>query len=334
MGAVKGGWVYEHSMLLHGSDEEMLGAVVPFLREGIRSGQGVVVCCRPDTTRLVQRELGPGGHSMMYLDYQDTFSTPIGAVAAYQMLVDEYLSVGAERVRVIAEAVYDRTPDEHVEWARYEAVANRAMELYPVSAICLYDRRRTPADLLALGLLTHPTLVTGTRQQDNPDYVLPAEFLRRMNEPAPDPLEAKRPDLEVTGVSDLDRLRAELERCLFQTTHMPNEAADLVLAANEVTTNALRHGRPPVHVRLWVTADRCVCTVSDHGPGIRDPFAGYIWPGALSRPPTHGMGLWLARRLCDRVDVIETPEGCTVRLIIHCGHPASRTAAGPAPTSG
>lgn len=309
-------------MLVHGSDEELLHSVVPFLRDGLSAGDGVLVCCRPATAGLVQRGLGdrPG---ISYLGYEQTYSTPVGAVAAYQERVDSLLLGGVERVRVVAEAVYDRSADERVEWARYEAVANRAMEPYPVSAVCLYDTRLVPGDLLALGRLAHPLLVSGTNCSDNPDYVEPARFLRQTNEAVPDPTERQLPDLDIGKVAQPAELRRQLELCLFQTMHMAREAADLILAVNEVTTNALRHGRPPVRIRLWVRSDRCVCTISDCGPGIRDPFAGYIWPGTLSPLPTHGMGLWLARRLCDRVDIVNSPEGCTVRLIVHRGKPAA-----------
>ena len=56
-----------------------------------------------------------------------------------------------------------------------------------------------------------------------------------------------------------------------------------------------------------------VCTISDRGTGWGDPFSGYL--------PAHGfdlshggMGLWLARKLWDHVDVLPGADGLTVRL--------------------
>lgn len=319
MGATRPRTAFSHHLLLHDSDDELLGTVVPFLRAGVRAGQGVVVCCRARATGLLRAELGTDG-PVVYLDYDETYSTPIATIATYQQLIDQHLAAGTDHVRVAAEAVYDRAPDQRVEWSRYEAVANHAMEPYPVSAVCLYDTRWIPTDMLEAGRCTHPTLITGAIRSDNPDYIDPGEFLRRTNQPPPEPLEQEPPDLEMRGVTDLDELRLQLEVCLFRTTHMAHEATDVVLAANEVTTNAIRHGRPPVTFRLWVQPDRCVCTVTDGGTGIDDPFAGYIWPGSLSTLATHGMGLWLARRLCDRVDIFHGHEGFTVRLTIKRGH--------------
>jgi anti-sigma regulatory factor (Ser/Thr protein kinase) len=88
--------------------------------------------------------------------------------------------------------------------------------------------------------------------------------------------------------------------------------SEFVFTANEAATNALRHGRPPVGVRAWVTPSRVLCAVTDHGSGIDDLFAGYM--PAHSDPARGGLGLWLARRLCDHVTLRRAAEGFTVRL--------------------
>jgi anti-sigma regulatory factor (Ser/Thr protein kinase) len=80
-----------------------------------------------------------------------------------------------------------------------------------------------------------------------------------------------------------------------------------------MTTNALRHGRPPVDLRLWADADRLVCTVTDRGAGLQDPFIGY-GPAHGDDLSLGGMGLWLARQLCDHVDITRTGDGVRVRL--------------------
>jgi anti-sigma regulatory factor (Ser/Thr protein kinase) len=68
-----------------------------------------------------------------------------------------------------------------------------------------------------------------------------------------------------------------------------------------------------VRLRLWGSADRVVCTISDRGPGMDDPFAGY-GPAHGTDLSRGGMGLWLARQLCDHVDVVDNGAGLTVRL--------------------
>lgn len=56
-----------------------------------------------------------------------------------------------------------------------------------------------------------------------------------------------------------------------------------------------------------------ICTITDSGTTFDNPLAGFI--------PAHGfdlgrggMGLWLARKLFDHVDLFPGPTGFTVRL--------------------
>ena len=48
------------------------------------------------------------------------------------------------------------------------------------------------------------------------------------------------------------------------------------MAVHEVASNGLRHGEPPVTVRVWLGPGRVVCTVTDRGHGFDDPFTGYL----------------------------------------------------------
>src|SRR3712207_5324398 len=115
-------------------------------------------------------------------------------------------------------------------------------------------------------------------------------------------------------LSDFVGLRHTVGQHLAALGGTPDAMDDLHLAIDEMSANAVRHGRPPVQLRLWASADRVVCTISDHGPGMDDPFAGY-GPAHGSDLSRGGMGLWLARQLCDHVDVIDDGgAGLTVRL--------------------
>ena len=135
--------------------------------------------------------------------------------------------------------------------------------------------------------------------------------------PGPDPLEASRPTLEVADVVSLRDLRRALAASLADGPLDPDEAGDLVLAIDEVVSNAAEHGVPPVDVRLWVTEQRVLCVVADRGPGFDEPLAGY-GPAHGADLSVGGMGLWLARRAVDRMTTapLENGDGCVVRLVI------------------
>ncbi len=111
-------------------------------------------------------------------------------------------------------------------------------------------------------------------------------------------------------------------RSLVEAAHPQGAVGSgFVVAVAEVMANAFRHGRPPLHVRLWAATSRLLCTVTDEGPGADLLFAGYS-RGGLDDERTRA-GLWLARQSCDRLDAYRTPDGFTVRL-------SSRVPAAPA----
>jgi anti-sigma regulatory factor (Ser/Thr protein kinase) len=91
----------------------------------------------------------------------------------------------------------------------------------------------------------------------------------------------------------------------------PDRVAGAVLAAHEVAMNALTHGLGHGAVRVWTTSGELVCEVEDHGPGLSDPLMGSERPDN-GRP--HGRGLWIARQLCDRLEIESAPGSTFVRL--------------------
>ncbi len=85
-----------------------------------------------------------------------------------------------------------------------------------------------------------------------------------------------------------------------------------VVAVNEITTNAVRHGGGSGQVSLWLDGDRVYCRVVDRGPGIpldRRRTDARPAPDALG-----GRGLWLARQGCESMTVDATPAGTRVTL--------------------
>ncbi|MCT2276781.1 ATP-binding protein [Micromonospora chalcea] len=88
---------------------------------------------------------------------------------------------------------------------------------------------------------------------------------------------------------------------------------DFVLAVNELTTNAIRHGGGQGHLLLHHDTDHLTCQVSDHGPGTNTP------PPAHPPNPTHPghRGLWLAHRLTGGLVLNTTATGLTATITTH-----------------
>jgi|SRR3954453_6839317 anti-sigma regulatory factor (Ser/Thr protein kinase) len=109
------------------------------------------------------------------------------------------------------------------------------------------------------------------------------------------------------------RLRHTVRDLLGTVDGPPEVLEDFLMAVDEMTSNAVRHGTPPAGLRLWIAPGRLVCTIRDSGHGLDDPFAGY-GPAHGEDLSNGGMGLWLARQLCDHVAIRRDERGVSVRL--------------------
>lgn len=110
---------------------------------------------------------------------------------------------------------------------------------------------------------------------------------------------------------DLRELRAAVAQRAAAAGLPAKRADDLVLAAHEVAANAHLHGGGSAELRTWTDAGEFLCEVADRGCGMSDPQAGTTPPA-----PTQigGRGLWLARQLCDRVQIRTGADGTVVLL--------------------
>ncbi|WP_100501646.1 sensor histidine kinase [Geodermatophilus chilensis] len=303
---------YRHDALFFSSPDELAVATVPFIREGLAAGDAVVVAASPATADVV-RQAVDGDERVRVVERGASYArrTP-AAVTEFRRLADELSAAGAPRIRVVGETDFGRTEREWLEWQRYEAVVNDALGPWPLWGLCVFDTTRLPEPVLESVARTHPTVVVGRTRTPNPRFVDPAGYLRGLPVPV-EPLQATLPRLAVDDVADPIALRHAVAAELAAVGGPREAVEDFLLAVDETTSNAVRHGGPPVGLRLWTSADRVVCSVTDHGPGLDDPFAGY-GPAHGEDLSRGGMGVWLARQLCDHVDISSGPDGVTVRL--------------------
>jgi serine/threonine-protein kinase RsbW len=97
----------------------------------------------------------------------------------------------------------------------------------------------------------------------------------------------------LNSARELRELRSSLYTALTGKPELDGRLDDvpekMVLVATELATNALRHGRPPTVVRLFLDGDEFILDVADNDPEILPEFAE-------SRPPgAGGLGLRLAQ---------------------------------------
>ncbi len=302
-----------HAAAVVGSDDELLASCLPFLEEGLAAGDTTVLALPPETAELIGAGLGQSAGAVENhprIALLDTRAPD--AITVTRRLIERARGSGSGWLRVVGAVQFGPQPRTWREGCRYEAARNVLLAGEPLTGLCLYDSRILPPEVLDSARATHPDLVVGGTRHASPDFDDPTAYLRRLSVPR-EPVEETPPVLAISEATRLADLRHRLGAVLTAHVHDPDLAGDLHLAVSEVASNAFRHGVPPVSARVWAGPDQVICEITDRGVGFSDPLAGF--------QPAHGpdlgrggMGLWLARKLFDHVDLLPGPDGLTVRL--------------------
>jgi anti-sigma regulatory factor (Ser/Thr protein kinase) len=308
-GAGAGHHGYLHEAVYYRSAEELLAVAVPFLLDGVAAGEPTVLSFGERNAALLRRAL-PADSGVLFLTGGDVYARPAAAIRRYREMLAGYVAAGAGQIRILGELPTSALGVTWDWWARYESAINHAYDEFPLWSLCAYDLRRTPHAVLDDVARTHPRCLTPDgRHVPSATYTEPMTYLRE-NRPVPaDPLQATPPHVELT-----DPTAAQARAAVYAADRgaLPgDDVDDLVVAVSETVTNALRHGRPPVRLRLWAGPDRIVTTVSDGGDGPKDPFAGLLPTGDGTQG---GLGLWIAHQSCNHVTSMRGPGGYTLRL--------------------
>jgi anti-sigma regulatory factor (Ser/Thr protein kinase) len=114
---------------------------------------------------------------------------------------------------------------------------------------------------------------------------------------------------------DLYSLRAAVSAHASALGGKQEQVETLVIVASELATNAIVHGGGAGRLQLWSLDGQLLLRVTDRGPGIADPNRA----GRTAREPSAlgGRGLWIARQLCDEVDIASGPSGSAVTVTVH-----------------
>ena len=112
--------------------------------------------------------------------------------------------------------------------------------------------------------------------------------------------------------TSLAALRGELARCGAANGLADPELPNVVLAINEITTNAVRYAGGHGQLQVWRFDSSLFCQIADHGPGIP---RRHLDESHRSRPGyIGGHGLWLARQIADSLAVETDKTGTRVLL--------------------
>jgi anti-sigma regulatory factor (Ser/Thr protein kinase) len=302
-------------------DPEVLGAaLVPQLARAAAGGHAVTVALDDATAAVVRAGLAEDALAEVeFLDPARPAHSDAFQLAARRATA----AAAAARVGIASFVVTQNQPQlglPDAYWLRLEAALDEALRGLPVTLLCAYraavrvaTNGHTPPDAMpAAYRATHPEL-TGVAELDhgvaNAAHRDPLDVVRGLPAApvAPAPRGAQRWAFDA---AQLGRLRRELTVAVAASGLEAQAGEDLVYAASEVATNAVEHGGGDGQLWCWVADGEAVCLVADAGR-IREPFPGVV-PPPLDQD--RGRGLWLARALCDDVDVAVDDAGTRIRL--------------------
>ena len=301
-----------HQALIYHSDQGFLDVALPFVEEGICLEEPTLVAVQGRNVDNLREALGGEPAGVRLLSVEQWYETSARTRDKFAAWAGERVhgDGGTGRVRLIGEPPWALGHEAQIrDWARNESVVNVAFEGMPVTFICPYDARALPEDVLDHALSTHPEIVEASGWSSSGEYEDPAEFCRRLSSSMQIPAGTPVGEVEFT-IDDLPLLRRLVVAAATEAGLPPARTEELTLAVNEIATNAVLHGRPPATLRIWSAEDELLCEVSDAGVGIEDELAGQLRPAPRGRG---GRGLWLARLLCDAVEIHNDP-GCVVAL--------------------
>lgn len=308
-----GGTTLVHQALVYSGEREFFGTVVPFLRAGLTGEDVVLVAAASPLLDEVRRALGPAGEPVLFIDAAEWYRHPVRTIAAY---ADFLRAHEPRRVRALADMSWARWSRlETREWMRYEAVVNAAFGMSRAHALCAYDRNTAAPDLIAEVRRTHRELLEGGRPRRNGDYTDPRRLFTELDaelDRAPLPLPPVFDTISIES-ADLHDVRAFVAARAARHGLPDGALSGLLVAVTELATNAVKHGTPPMAVRLWTEGGDLVCDVADSGLWWPRPAAtlGFVPPESAA---AGGFGLWGVRMLADGVQIRAGWDGTVVRL--------------------
>lgn len=313
MGAVswqtsRRGTGFDHQAVFYRGLEGLRAQVVPYVRDGVRNGEQVLVAMVAGHVAEVERALGSDATRVDFADMAELGGNPACILPEWRRFVAE--AAGDGPVRGVAEPVWSGRRDVEVEEALlHETLLDLAFAEGPQwQLLCPYDVGALPRHVVEEAARSHPTVIDGRTRSTAPGQPMRAEATRRFSEPL-----RQAPASAVTvpfGAQDLTALRGLVRRLTAEAPLARGTSEDLVLAAHELSTNSVVHGGGRGVLRTWREQDAFVVEVQDEGR-IDDPLVGRdMLPGLAE----NGRGIWMANQLCDLVQVRSGPSGTVVRL--------------------
>lgn len=299
--------MFRHEALLYSGADELVAQLLPFVRDGLDARDDVMVALEASKLDRLRTALGEDAARVRFADMHALGANPARILPAWQDFVDAGAR-GGRRMRGVGEPVWPgRTAVELQECHCHESLLNVAFEeREDFWLVCPYDTAALAPGALATAAATHPFMVEHGALRSSATFTLEDTLAAPLDDAPPEGavLEFDRADLAAVRAFAHDQA---------VTAGLSLDRVDgLLLAVNEVATNAVLHGDGCGELRIWRDGDALVCECRDSGR-IEDPLVGRRRPVGAQ---VGGFGLWIVNQLCELVQVRSTPAGSVVRMFV------------------
>jgi DNA-binding GntR family transcriptional regulator/anti-sigma regulatory factor (Ser/Thr protein kinase) len=299
-----------HRALIYSGEKDFLASTVPFVQAGLERGERVLAVTTARNAEVLGRALGPAATEVEFRDAHEWYELPAHTLLSYERYF-EHADRG--RVRIIGEVAWDgKLGAPMSEWTRYEAIINAVFALEPGTFLCPYDVSRLPERVVADARRTHPQLCTNGTASPSPDYTDVATLTRELQ--GEELAEPEGATAQQPVSADLRRVRGFVLEQAHRAGVAGKALEDVFLAVQEVVANVADHGAGRGTIRAWAQDRELIFEVSDAGAGAGagDPLLGRLATDVTAMG--RASGLWMARLLCDLVEVRSRAGGLVVRL--------------------
>ncbi len=300
-----------HGVAFYDTEVDLMAQLVPVVEAALRAGEPMALALRPTTEAALRGQPSCDLSDAVALTRPDGPDGPSGQTLAARWARElrTLTPSGHQTVCVVTEHWDAFDGADGGFWTELDAAANVALSDLPVAMTCFYPAYPLHEAVLSGARRNHRTVLRRGQLAENADYLSPQEVL--LASPAPAPLVLGPPDVRrVFGAWALNEVRAAVGAMLDASGFGRDRADDVVLAVNEISTNAVEHGPGDAEICLWSDADGFVAEVHDRGV-LDNPLPGLIAPHSAE---PRGRGVWIARQLCDSLHVWADRDGTHVRL--------------------
>jgi len=299
---------FRHEALLFAGSASLVAAATPNIRAAIARDEPVMAMLDSATIDLLRSALGRDAARVDFADVRTIGHNPACLIPAWRAFVDDHAHAG-RTVHGLGEPVWaERAPTVLGECRLHEALVNVAFgadESFRLA--CAYDTEALSPAVIDSVDGTHPFVQRdGEVRPSAADALLDAAGL--FKEALPD---APGGAVEVTfDGRSIAAVRRVVGRRAAAAGVDRGAQRDLVLAADELAVNSVRHGGGSGTLRIWLEGIEVVCEIADHGH-ITDVLVGCRSPDPTARD---GRGLWMVNQLCDLVQIRSSEAGTAVRM--------------------